>query len=753
MVSAPCVPLPDNAHYINECAGYACDVGYFSVTLVGARLSAICMKELTCSPSSTIGERYTTSQYCSCNSGYYLSPTTITRINATDSNGFVIGYDQQENSCLPCTECGTDAMRIGTCSSDAYTDFRCACKPGYQGPSDPITYQQINCTQCSPGTYSNFASSECFTCGPGKYSTLTSCETCAQGTYTNTQEKTCDICTSGFFASSLDLTVCEMCVAGTYSVGIACISCGQGEYSVNASTACYECLPGSYNDIPEAPQCQTCRAGYFSNQSAMTECLECQDGTFSQYNASTCVTCMPGYVASAGSSTCMICEPGTYQPSVFSSSCVTCLEKYTFSQLGGATTCTACTQCLPEYGEYYAFTCNITSDATCQTCTTCQKGEYMESECMEMRNRVCLPCEPCPNGTFFEGGCINGEKQVCQPCTACVGAVLAKCTPIDDTVCSFNADCHAKTSSFHVYSWMTDGSIPASKFNGCTKGQYIADLNPLVCRDCPEWLHGPNGLWCEPCKGYMEPYPDQSSCVCISPSVIKSGDVCECDAGFFVDYQGCQPCEAGTFKNFSVVLEDNWWDQNVPCLACPHGSWSFPQASACFSCLPGQYRANESLQGCESCASGFYALDATRSDSCVACSTSCHPGFYQLPCPLYDLSDKFICMECAPIPVNASWTVDCYYNCSTGFYKFNDTCVPCSSQDCPIGFMKQACTLYADINCDVPCTNESKPVFHSVWDRECSWACETGYLATALDYGMWTQYECIEESTKPFWLW
>jgi hypothetical protein len=545
-----------------------------------------------------------------------------------------------------------------------------------------------------------------------------------------------------------------MCVAGTYSVRVACVSCVPGTYSPNASMSCRACSPGFYSNVPEASECIACQSGSYTSGWAALECLACNNGTYaSNNNASTCKVCTPGYFAVEGQSTCTACNAGAYQSGHGASGCSECLPNYTYTPWPASTVCQLCTVCDLNSGIYYKSRCNGTQDATCQTCTTCQLGEYMAYDCTEDSDRICPVCPPCPNGTYLKSGCINGLAPVCQQCSTCVGNVLAECTLIDDTVCSLNADCHARTSLFQVYSWMTDGSVPVSKFNGCTKGQYIADLNPLVCSDCPKWLYGPNGLWCEPCRGYTEPYVDQTTCVCIIPSVIKSGDACECDIGFSVNYQGCQPCQAGTFKNFSVVLQDNWWDQDVPCWPCPLGSWSVEQASTCFSCPPGQFRGSTSLQGCESCESGYYSPDATRSDSCVACNTSCDPGFYQSPCPMYPLLDRFVCLQCNALPANATWTLDCYYDCIPGFFKFNDTCVACSPEDCPIGFTRQPCTLYADVNCDVPCANETKPMFNSVWDKECAWKCEAGYISTALDYGMWTQYECIQESTTPFWLW
>lgn len=702
----PCINTPDNAIINNPCSSFTCNTGYFMMTQVYPTVQQFCARVLTCSANSYMYAGGGADQYCYCNSGFYSMPHT-TWPSTRDSRGNVATYQYRENTCIPCTVCSAGGTSSGTCTAEEFTDKTCTCNAGYYG------------------SYSG----------------------------TNISQPICSGCTPGSFTSTMGATVCEQCPAGTFGGPLECISCIPGTYSGNASSTCSSCNPGFFSYIPEASACNACPSGSYSHRSASLACLTCDAGTYSTRNASTCTSCPPGKISLTEASTCMECSSGTYQSSYGASQCGDCSASLTFARWNGSDTCQRCTICNLADEYYYQSRCDVENNAICHRCATCQLGEYMTADCTEDSNRACPVCPLCPNGTYLKSGCIHGLPPVCQTCSTCIGHVLAECTPIDDTVCSFNADCHAKTSSFRMYSWMTDGSVPASKFDGCTKGQYIYDLNPLVCKECPAWLYGPNGLWCEPCKGYTEPYPDQSSCVCISPSVIKSGDVCECDVGFFVDYQGCQPCGAGTFKNFSVVLEDNWWDQDVPCLPCPYGSWSFGQSSSCFSCLPGQYRANESLLGCESCESGFYALDATRSDSCVACSTSCHPGFSQVPCPLYDLPDRFLCVECDPLPTNANWTVDCYYDCNTGFFKFNDTCVPCSSQDCPIGFTKQVCTLYADINCDVPCINETKPLFSSVWDKECSWACEKGYIATALDYGMWTQYECIEESTKPFWLW
>jgi hypothetical protein len=797
----PCVTTPENAHINDPCSSFTCNTDYFRILIMGymgAPDHHLCAKELTCSANSRISYERNYMQFCYCDPGYFSSPNT-TWINTFDSGGLAVRYQYRENTCIDCTQGCINAQ----CITDDYNISTCVCNIGYYGGYLGETRNQIHCqicplgtralpqgaTGCAPcplgtygdtwnhcqtcdtGTYSNAllnmcvdcnlgyfstnpGASACVQCPPGTYGdTWNHCATCDPGKYSDSLLNTCTDCRNGYFSASSGAYHCAMCLAGTYSVRVDCLSCMPGTFSRNAETLCTSCNPGFFSVIPEATGCDACQIGAYTSQFASTACSQCNNGTYSDQNASTCIPCVPGKYTTGEQSTCWECGVGTYQSGYGGSQCDECAPGYTFMPQNGSSICQPCTQCGLTYESYYRTSCSVTMDATCTSCTICKPGEYIYKECSESSNRWCELYPTCPGGTYLSRGSLEYQFPICTPCTICTGDVLVECTSIDDTVCSFNADCHAKTSSFHVYSWMTDGSIPPSKFDGCTRGQYISDLNPLVCGECPPHLYGPNGLWCEPCKGYTEPYVDQTSCVCISPSVIKSGDVCECDVGFFVDHLGCHSCGPGTFKNFSVVLEDIWWEQDVPCLPCPYGSWSFGQASSCFSCLPGQYRANESLLGCESCESGFYALDATRSDSCVACNTSCHPGFSQVQCPLYDLPDRFLCVECDPLPANANWTVDCYYDCSTGFFKFNDTCVPCSPQECPIGFTKQACTLYADINCDVPCTNETKPLFSSVWDKECSWACEKGYVATSLDYGMWTQYECIEESTKPFWLW
>lgn len=747
----PCVSLPENGYHTASCSSWECNSGYFQVLYMNNAVVRICMKALTCNSNSYIiseGQYY---QYCACNSGSYSVPNTTT-ITTMDINKQAVSYLLRENNCAPCTVCSLNAKTSGTCRTYEVTDFTCECNAGYYGHFDATISSQTSCLDCPKGTYSSSGGfTACKQCPLGKYSRHTDCATCNVGMYADVTLNTCVGCNAGYFASSTGLSSCDMCLAGTYSLSVECIACAPGKYSGNASSSCVSCSPGTFSDAPAVSECKLCESGFYSSQSSALECSTCSNGTFSRGGSWGCQECEPGTYSFAGFSTCWECEVGQYQSDYGSSSCDSCSLNFTFSSHNRSSSCSMCTVCDTDNNYYYTKKCDLVSDASCQTCTICMPGEFMESECTTDSDRVCPVCPECSNETYLKSGCVDGLRPICEPCTQCSGQPLVNCTPLDDTVCSFHSDCHVSLESFREFSWMLDGSIPPNKFKGCTKGQYISELNPLVCKDCPEWLHGPNGLWCEPCKGYQEPYIDQTSCVCIFPSVVKTGNVCECDIGFYVNQQGCQPCKQGTFKNFSVVLDDNWWDQDVPCSACPLGKWSNPQASSCYACLPGQYRTDNT--GCQSCLQGFYALDPADSTSCVACNESCSPGYLETPCPLYDLGDKFVCQQCPLLPPNASWTEKCFYDCMDGYYNENNTCVQCSILECPLGYHKTECTTYADMDCDVPCVNNTKPPFNSEWDRACTWKCQDGYQEVALDYSMWTQYECILGSTRPFWLW
>jgi hypothetical protein len=95
--------------------------------------------------------------------------------------------------------------------------------------------------------------------------------------------------------------------------------------------------------------------------------------------------------------------------------------------------------------------------------------------------------------------------------------------------------------------------------------------------------------------------------------------------------------------------------------------------------------------------------------------------------------------------------VYCDYICEEGYYHDNQTCLACSTRECPPGYAPTPCTLFADGNCDEPCVNATKPLFHSTWTRGCEWGCEEGYVVRWSNYFLYQTASCVPAEAQSFY--
>jgi TNFR/NGFR cysteine-rich region/Tyrosine-protein kinase ephrin type A/B receptor-like len=520
---------------------------------------------------------------------------------------------------------------------------------------------------------------------------------------------------------------CKFCTYGMYMYQGQCVPCPLATYQPHPNlynydiTICLPCSDGTYNPTPGSKLCQTCTTCAPGNYTLSP----CQPSI-----NTVCQSCLPGtYNANPSALACTSCAPGTFQPNASSTSCVSCPSG--FYQPNASTT--ACLTC--QSGQY-------APTATVSACKTCQPGTYQPYSSAS----ACLACPSCPSGSFMLSGCNGLNNITCQPCTTCPdqpayhansnsSKTFTPCSLFSDTVCGTDVSCPLPDTSSY-YSWMLNGSIKLSTI-ACRAGNYLSGLNPRSCMQCPAWLVGLNGIYCEPCGPLQAPYIDQASCMCVPPSTMNASGVCVCPDGYYASAGVCLPCPINTMG------------LGGSCTLCDLGYYSPSTATACTLCDAGKYRRSSDAT-CQSCGTGMYS-QRVEYKVCIKCSTSCPDGYRAEACPGETNSSYMICSPCPNLPDHARWgmTLDanlpCNYTCDAGYYRGNKTegCLACNTTQCEPGYNKTACTEFADSNCDTECKDETKPRLFSQWTSGCSWACSPGYSLRVTDYWLFKMYECV----------
>lgn len=441
--------------------------------------------------------------------------------------------------------------------------------------------------------------------------------------------------------------------------------------------------------------------------------------------------------------TCPLCLAGTYNDKIRQFSCQNC-------------------QICPTT-KYQSAICKVGEIKDVSRCTpitlTCADGNYSIRQPVLGdvytigSDRECKECEHI-TGMFIVAGCFNNEAPVYQNCSVCIGNTLKTCSKWEDTMCNYEAACR-RTQQMIMPLWLVDH--PEIR---CPKGQQIINMTGVtpICAQCPGHLWGPNGAWCEPCKGYKIAYWDNSICVCRSPTIPTVDETCICPEGYMFSQEGCLKCPINTYDKTQLVLGDLWWNYQKSCISCSLGTYSVEGQTSCMDCPKYTYRLSNHTT-CQTCPPNSYALYPF-SSLCWMCNSMCPKGYYSETCPTNP--NNFICHQCANPPNNSKFVsmnnytneYICVWQCNTGFYRGINQCVQCSTGlSCEPGKVVAQCNDIQDVSCDWDCVNDTKPMFNSKWSKGCDWGCNTGYQLQVVDYGMWTQYECMLEGSLPFWTW
>jgi hypothetical protein len=228
-------------------------------------------------------------------------------------------------------------------------------------------------------------------CQKGEYKTVLGCSTCKEGNYCLDNKS--NKCPAGKSskAGSSSVTECENCQKGTFS---------------KAGSKCTKCSVGTYTNSEGASECTKCPTGSTTNSTGSTEASECVCDPGYYGTGGSCEKCEIGYYCTGGSNNTQ-CPTGSTTKSTGSTeetdckcnpgyydsngSCKIC-PLGTYNSVEGASKCTQCPQ-------------NTTTSGTGSTKETdcahiCNPGTYKSGD----------SCEICEIGYY----CTGGSKTQCS---------------------------------------------------------------------------------------------------------------------------------------------------------------------------------------------------------------------------------------------------------------------------------------------------------------------------------------------------
>jgi hypothetical protein len=525
-----------------------------------------------------------------CNAGTYS--TTVGAVSST--------------SCLNCPQfstsvAGSSAVTQCTCNAGylqdtSTTPFTCQSQPCSAGSTGPAG----SCTLCAAGKYKAASgSAACDTCLPGKFS----------GTTGQSSSGTCQNCLAGKW-SLHGFAACEDCREGTYgpNAGADCIYCPQGKFSAatgqSSSVSCQNCNAGTYSNLLGASVCTSCPAGSTSPAASnfKTQCF-CNAGFVGGFvgGFETTVTekaCQdhPTYLKAG-----MKCDHWAEgHPSGNNPYCV----------LDGVCNrcCASCRNRCEGAGQYLE-TCqqycwnlgpatNVTKIVPYDSCTECDAGKY-KSSAGGPEPGHCLVCEA---GKYSAAG-----SSACQLCPASSTSPAGSSAV---TQCTCNAG-YVKSGDVCVAPCNAGYTGPVGELcTPCAEGKYKTEIGSAACQQCNPSLaynpqYSPNAFtgpyspaastsisqcFCPANSHFGWGYPNCRYCPANSETLeINAADEgkCGCKAGYWGPRWNCQPCLAGTYKNY-VCSAFNCEPQNTACAKCPDGTYQGADGqSTCISCGVG----------------------------------------------------------------------------------------------------------------------------------------------------------------------
>ncbi|GMI05580.1 hypothetical protein TrVE_jg1079 [Triparma verrucosa] len=559
-------------------------------------------------------------------------------------------YTTDRVACLAC-QAGTT---LETAGEGSITCENCLIGK-YNGDQGHVAERHLSCTPCEAGRYADSeGSSKCTTCPSGSYDSAqgggmtnaANCETCTAGKYSDHANIPAHQCVGGKVTALSE----EMCqkyadlanvalerMTGTPTHGYGCrvkevggkfVWLSGGETS-DLQDLTDESHTYKRADCPAvASSCSDCTAGKYLQDDGT-------GGNDSHDSEADCSECAAGKHSGSGVASCTICSSGKYQDDTGQEECKECSGGKYLSDAGNDVT--------KHDGDVDCSDCDRgkTSLPGQEACTICATGKYAdELGTFDAKSETTEPggtCKPCQQkgftasreiavGARAEGDLtelVDGENiEVGLGCVACLCAAGQICPDDPDDPCET-----------------------------CTAGKFIGTVGAKKCEDCAEGKYSGNSASvCSLCSPGEVPNEQKSGCVKCAIGKYATVRGCEeCEEGYVASTEGsesCQYCEAGKRTATANAAESSatsaMTGEKTRCLLCPAGTYSaggskecsacpdtklapFAGATACQSCLPGEYIAEVSGQKqCVKCAVGKFSNQRgnTQCDDCDAGSYS-----------------------------------------------------------------------------------------------------------------------------------
>ena len=484
---------------------------------------------------------------------------------------------------------------------------------------------------CSDGTYMNHTQAAlCYECPAGYQCTrMTTADPCPQGYYcpagTGSELPPCPVGSYNPMTGLSNISQCTPCTPGHYCqhTGISSPTgiCSAGHYctqGVNTSsptdiytgeggicTTAHYCPNGTVTPIG-------CPAGTFSNQTGLSECLECPAGFY-------CLSSVMTYQYTQ-------CPIGHYCPSG-----TTFAEQYpcpngTYNNMTGAQNINSCVSCPP--GMYCEGEGNPQPTGPCDAGWYCSGGTAV-SRPMEYNNAMMYQNNTgdiCPVGSFCPQG--SSTPHLCTAGEYCAQTGLS--SPTGLCLAGYYCD---------------QGSTMANQ-TSCSEGRYCPE-GTAVPIPCPLGTFSPNTgnsmrndcLSCTP--GYS----------CSSMGLTEPNEMCS--EGYY--------CPRGQVTSTPVEY------------VCPLGHFCPENSSQPIGCFPGTYQDQLGQEQCKICPAGFYCDSF---ENCTANVTDlqrgtitplqCPSGYY---CPEgTEYGEQFACPAGTFNNITGLHDVSQCMNCTAGDY-------------------------------------------------------------------------------------
>ena len=521
--------------------------------------------------------------------------------------------------------------------------------------------------------------------------------------------------------------------------------CAAGEFS--SSNQCQKCPGGKYMELVQHSQssCKQCRAGHIQPSIGQVSCVPCQPGTIQGSEYTECVPCQLGtFLTEEGGSFCKDCPLGYFGEESICSN-----ERFTSES-----------DCIYENsGQQW-------SNSQCSlTIYNCSNGTYGQPDCTNLTTTTIIQ-----DTVQTELDCIyvqiksrKWQGSICYANDTSITASNRNDCLYQSSTNTWTSDrtqCHScpaghyqnNIQSSHCKlcpSGFKQQSYGQSQCSECNPGRF-STIGSDNCRNCPiNWYQSESGSGnCVACQ--HEQYTKSE----VSTTCEDCASVGNCCSGWGNTTNGCQPCQAGTYRNASTnkctecpngkisrrIYSLSGYDTCEDCQGFSNGascvrnesdcsSGTFANSGHCQKCLSGTYRTGHDSITCKTCPNGW--ISHGNLQTCQPCSAGQTSNDNRTACQACPAGKRSrigdscgICTEFSRIDTNSSNRCD---TCGDGQYWNVSTCT-----NCPSGWIKSDTVIGSQGQCVQCATNPQIPLINNAERTRCI-ECEAGKQHDGLD--------------------